>query len=130
MSYTRLPTLGQFLDQSTGLERVKQERRTTSWTTFATLGSVGTGNTIPRTEFTDMVFEPVPLLYSVLSYVFMWTMLAGFLVLPTTFPYIEMILKNSELGKELHSARNIPVYVPSFPLVPLFKKAPPALYSL
>jgi hypothetical protein len=81
-----------------------------------------------------MVFEPVPFLYTALSSAFMWIVLAGFLVLPTTFPNIQTILKESEeLSKVLHVARNLPLYVPSFSPSCLpsssQKEAPPALYS-
>jgi hypothetical protein len=63
---------------------------------MGSLGTVGSSNTIPRTRFAEMVFEPVPFFYSALSCAFMWMVLAGFLVLPTTFPNIETIVKGSE----------------------------------
>jgi hypothetical protein len=60
-----------------------------------------------------MVFEPVPSLHNVLASVFMWTLLASFLVLPTTFPDIEIAEGSEKFGKMLHIARNAPLYVPS-----------------
>jgi hypothetical protein len=51
----------------------------------------------------------------------MWIVLAGFLVLPSSFPNIQTILGDSnKLSKVVRVARNVPLYVPFFPLVPLF----------
>ena len=77
---------------------------------------------IAQTEYTDMVFEAIPFRFNVLTCVCMWTVLAGFLVLPSSFPNIQTILgKSNELNKVVRVARNIPLYVPFFPLVPLLK---------
>ena len=57
---------------------------------------------------------------NVMAQVFLWILLAGFLVLPSTFPNIQTIVKGSgALTNVVHTVRNVPLYVPSFPLVPL-----------
>jgi hypothetical protein len=84
----------------------------------------------PTTTTTDDA--PPHDFYNVMAQVFLWILLAGFLVLPSTFPNIQTIVKGSgTLTKVVHTARNVPLYVPSFPLVPLFpiKEASPALYA-
>ena len=88
------------------------------------MGTFGTsaGNSIAQTEYTDMVFESIPFRFNVMTCAFMWIVLAGFLVLPSSFPNIETILGDeNELKKVVRVARNIPLYVPFFPPVPLFK---------
>ncbi len=83
-----------------------------------TLG--GSSNSM-QTEYADMVFEDVPFRYNVLASVLSWVVLAGFLVLPTTFPEIEMIMKNShkmDPPPELRSMERIPLYVPFTLLAP------------
>jgi hypothetical protein len=61
----------------------------------------------------------------------LWIVLAGFLVLPSSFPDIQTILGNNKLSKVVRVARNVPLYVPFFPLGPLFKakKVPLAILS-
>jgi hypothetical protein len=73
--------------------------------------------------------------YNIMAQVFLWILLAGFLILPSSFPNIQTIVKGSgTLTKVLHDVRNAPAYVPSFPLLPVLrffqpKRASPALYS-
>ena len=56
--------------------------------------------------------------YNIMAQVFLWILLAGFLILPTSFPNIQTIVKGSgTLTKVVHEVRNVPAYVPSFPLV-------------
>jgi hypothetical protein len=58
--------------------------------------------------------------YSIMAQVFLWILLAGFLVLPGTFPNIQTIVKGSDtLTGVVLTVRNVPLYVPSFPLVPI-----------
>jgi len=81
------------------------------------MGTFGTsaGNSIAQTEYTDMVFEPIPFRFNVMTCVFMWTVLAGFLVLPSSFPDIQTILGDSnKLSKVVRVARNIPLLTIGF----------------
>jgi predicted metal-binding membrane protein len=49
-------------------------------------------------------------LVNILAYVFMWIVLAGFLVLPGSFPQIQTIVnKSGELRKVVQFMRNIPL---------------------
>jgi hypothetical protein len=58
--------------------------------------------------------------YNIMAQVFLWILLAGFLILPSSFPNIQTIVKGSgTLTKVVNDVRNTPAYVPSFPLVPL-----------
>jgi hypothetical protein len=65
-----------------------------------------------------MVIEPVPMLHNFMAGFFMWIVLAGFLVLPTTFPNIikSKVESSAELSKALKIVRNVPLYVLSFSL--------------
>jgi hypothetical protein len=117
------PTIGysvnQLLNQSPNLERGQpgrpMARRSGTTRTFGTIG----GGSIAQTEYTDMVFEPIPFRYNVLTCFCMWIVLAGFLMLPSSFPQIQTILgETNELKKVVHLSRNISMYVPFFPLAP------------
>jgi hypothetical protein len=56
-----------------------------------------------------MLFEPHDF-FSILAGVFMWIVLAGFLVLPGSFPEIQNFVNSSgELGKVVRFMRNIPL---------------------
>jgi hypothetical protein len=86
--------------------------------TFGTSG----GNSIAQTEYTDMVFESIPFRFNIMTCVSMWIVLAGFLVLPSSFPTIQTIVGDSnKLSEVVRVARNVPLYVPFFPLAPFFK---------
>jgi hypothetical protein len=123
IGYSQPPTFNQSLTQSSNPERGPARqvpRRSGTAITFGTSG----GNSIAQTEYTDMVFESIPFRFNVMTCCFMWIVLAGFLVLPSSFPTIETILGDSTKFSKvvrLVQTRNIPVYVPFFPLVPLFK---------
>jgi len=55
-----------------------------------------------------MVLDP----RRILAGIFMWTILAGFIVLPGSFPEIQEILsKSGKFTKVLHFVQNIPLYV-------------------
>jgi hypothetical protein len=121
IGYSQLPMLNQTLTQSPNPGRGQPARQAPRRS--GTMGTFGTsaGNSIAQTEYTDMVFEAIPFRINVMTCVFMWTVLAGFLVLPSSFPDIQTILGDSnKLSKVVRVARNIPLYVPFFPLVPLF----------
>jgi hypothetical protein len=48
--------------------------------------------------------------YNFMAQVFLWILLAGFLVLPSTFPNIQTIVKDSTtLTKVVHTVRNVPL---------------------
>jgi hypothetical protein len=119
IGYSQLPALNQ-LTQS-NLERGQPARQAPRRSgTMRTFGT-NTGS-IAQTVYTDMVFEAIPFRFNVLTCVCMWTVLAGFLVLPSSFPNIQTILgKSNELNKVVRVARNIPLYVSFFPLVPILK---------
>lgn len=75
-----------------------------------------------RTKLETMKLEQ----FSVWSYIsanfFTWILLAGFLVLPSSFSSLEDIETNSgELRKVLQAIRNIPLYVSFSPLISLLQ---------
>lgn len=90
--------------------------------TFVT--SLSAGGSIAQTEYTDMVFESIPFWINSITNLFLWIVLAGFLVLPSSFPNIPPGWQSNEandLRKALRIARNIPLFVPFFPVAPLLK---------
>ena len=71
-------------------------------------------------EYGKILFGPHDF-FSILAGVFMWIVLAGFLVLPASFPEIQnLVNKSGEISKIVRFMRNIPLYVLLFPLIPLF----------
>jgi len=77
-----------------------------------------------------MVFEEVPFRYNILASVLSWIVLAGFLILPTAFPEIEMIMKNSHKMNpppELRFLEKLSLYVP---LSPFLHPSPNQKWSL
>ena len=121
---SQLPALNQpSLTQSPNVKRqpVRQPPRRAETGTFG--GSAGTGTGIVQSQYTDMVFEGIPFRFNVMTFVFMWIVIAGFLVLPSSCPKIQTILGDSnKLCKVVRVARNIPLYVPFLPLVPFLKR--------
>jgi hypothetical protein len=62
-----------------------------------------------------MVFEDVPRTHNLLSGLFTWILLAGFVVLPGTFSTLEGIQSNSgEFEKVLHTIHHLPLCVHFF----------------
>jgi hypothetical protein len=62
-----------------------------------------------------MVFEDVPRTHNLLSGLFTWILLAGFVVLPGTFSTLEGIQsKSGEFEKVLHTIRNLPLLIIAF----------------
>ncbi|KAF8498106.1 hypothetical protein F5888DRAFT_1803022 [Russula emetica] len=115
IGYSQLPALNQTLTQSPNPGRGQPARQAPRRS--GTMGTFGTsaGNSIAQTEYTDMVFEPIPFRFNVMTCVFMWTVLAGFLVLPSSFPDIQTILGDSnKLSKVVRVARNIPLLTIGF----------------
>jgi hypothetical protein len=121
IGYSQLPALHS-LTQS-NVERGQPARQVMRRSgTMGTFGTSG-GNSMAQTEYTDMVFESIAFRFNVMTCVFMWIVLAGFLVLPSSFPTIQTILPagDTKLQNVVHDAQHIPLYVPFFPLVSLFK---------
>jgi hypothetical protein len=82
------------------------------------MGTFGTsgGNSMAQTEYTDMVFESIAFRFNVMTCVFMWIVLAGFLVLPSSFPTIQTILPagDTKLQNVVHDAQHIPLLAIGF----------------
>ena len=82
--------------------------------TGGTAGSVGSGS-IVQSRYTDMVFENVPRTHNLLSGLFTWVLLAGFVVLPGTFSTLDAIQsKSGEFEKVLHKIHSLPLCVHFF----------------
>lgn len=110
LGYSQPTAFDQPLIQSPNPERGQPARqvprRSGTTRTFGT----SAGNSIAQTDYTDMVFESIPFRFNVMTCVFMWIVLAGFLVLPSSFPNIQTILGHSnELSKVVRVTRNIPL---------------------
>lgn len=91
-------------------ERDNQERRVPRRT--VTEATSVSGGSIVKSQYTDMVFEEVPRVYSILSFFFTWILLAGFIVLPGTFNTLEGV-DSTTVKKVLHTIQHLPLYVPS-----------------
>jgi hypothetical protein len=62
-----------------------------------------------------MVFEEVPRLHNLLSGLFTWILLAGFVVLPGTFSTLDGFQnKSGEFEKVLTTIHHLPLYVHFF----------------
>jgi len=114
MGASRSPTIN--LAQSPVLGRGRPNGRAPKRSvTDSTAGSIS----IVQSKYTDMVFEDVPRLHNILAWLFTWILLAGFVVLPSTFSTLEEFpINSSGFQKVLHSIQNLPMYVFSFSLVP------------
>ena len=66
-------------------------------------------------QYTEMIIESVDSVsfwYTALSCFLHWVILAGFLVLPTTFDDLqEITVSSSAFNKALHTVRHVPLYV-------------------
>ena len=103
------PTVNLTLTGSPEYGRGKYDKRVPKRS--VTGGTSGTGS-IVQSKYTDMVFEDVPRTHNLLSSLFTWILLAGFVVLPGTFSTLEGIQSNSsKFEKVLHTIRNLPLYV-------------------
>jgi hypothetical protein len=112
------PTVSYSLTQSPLLPVMQGPRRPG---TMGTFGS-SAGNSIVKTVYSDMLFEDIPFRIIVLTTFSMWIVLAGFLMLPSSFPIVETILWESKLSTVVRFARNIPLYVLSSYLSPFSKQ--------
>jgi len=76
-----------------------------------------------RSNWERMKLEEIPVWCYIFASFFTWIMLAGFLVLPSSFSDLEEIQTDSgELRKVLQVIRNIPLYVPYSPLISITKE--------
>lgn len=122
VAYSQLPTLNQTLPQSPNPEYA-QPARPAAKGPGESKGSGTSGGNI-ETPYFRMLSEPIPFRFNVMTCVCLWIVLAGFLVLPSSFPTIQTLVdeaQSNKLNKVVRFARNIPLYVPFFPLVLLFK---------
>jgi hypothetical protein len=116
-----LPPLTPPLIQSLGIEQGARSGRPTNTrsTTTRTSGTAVTArsnNTMVESDYTKMVFNSPSSWYSFFATVFLWILLAGFLVLPSTFPNVETIVEDATTNETVkhvfHSVRNHALYVP------------------
>jgi hypothetical protein len=119
MGPSPLPTFNQSPTQSPDLERRRPQRPATMRS--STLKTVGTGRCMlsmaqsHSSQYTEMIIESVDSVsfwYTALSCFLHWVILAGFLVLPTTFDDLQDIaVSSSAFNKALHTVRHVPLYV-------------------
>lgn len=123
VAFSQLPTLNQSLPQSSYPE-YKQSARPAAKGPGESRSSGTSGGDI-ETDYFKMLSEPIPFRFNVMTCVCLWIVLAGFLVLPSSFPTIQTLVdeaQSNKLNKVVRFARNIPLYVLFFPLVFLFKE--------
>ena len=113
---SQTPTVKLSLAQSPEYGRGKSEKQNPRRSgTGGTAGSVGSGS-IMQSRYTDMVFEEVPRTHNLLSGLFTWILLAGFVVLPGTFSTLEGLQTTSgEFQKVLLKIHHLPLCVHPFP---------------
>ena len=103
------------IEQSARLGRPAHTRSATTRTS-GTAVTARSNNTIVESDYIKMVLNAPSSWYSVFATVFLWILLAGFLVLPSTFPNVETIVEdattNQTVKHVLHSVRNHALYVP------------------
>jgi len=108
----RSPTVNPTLSRSPEFGRGNPERQPPKRS--MTVGTFGTSS-IVQSQYADMVFEEVPRTHNLLSGLFTWIILAGFVVLPGTFSALEGIQSNSgEFEKVLHTMRHLPLLIIAF----------------
>lgn len=115
MGASQTPTVKLSLTQSPELGRDKPERQRPK--RLATAGSVGSSGSsgVVRSRYAEMVFEEVPRTHNLLSGLFTWILLAGFVVLPGTFTTLENNSTTSgEVNKVLHSIHHVSLCVHFF----------------
>lgn len=106
---SQTPTVKLSLTQSPENGRGKSDRRRPK--RLSTGGSAGSMSVV-QSRYTDMVFEEVPRMHNLLSGVFTWILLAGFVVLPGTFSTLEAFQsKSGEFQKVLQSIHHLPLCV-------------------
>jgi hypothetical protein len=108
---SQTPTVKLSLTQGPERGRGKLERQPRKRS--STGGSAGSISVV-QSQYTDMVFEEVPRTHNLLSSLFTWILLAGFVVLPGTFSTLEGYQKSGELEKVLQSIHHLPLCVHFF----------------
>ena len=116
MGPSQLPTFNQSPTQSPDFERRRLQRPATMG--LSTLKGAGTSRSVltlaqsHSSQYTEMVIESVESVSfrcTILSCFLHWVILAGFLILPTTFDDLQKIAVNSSaFDKALHAMRHIP----------------------
>jgi hypothetical protein len=100
ISAHQLPT------QSPDPESVNQEKPPQEQP--ATLGEEIEAARVVVTRYLKMLLEEPHNLFNILACIFMWIVLAGFLILPSSFPQIQKIASGSgELTKVVNFTHNI-----------------------
>ena len=114
MGASQTPTVKLSLTQSPEHGRGRSERQHPK--RLSTGGSAGSGSTgVVQSRYADMVFEEVPRTHNLLSGLFTWVLLAGFVVLPGTFNSLESFQsKSGEVDKVLRSIHHLPLCVHFF----------------
>jgi len=102
------PTVKLSLTQSPERARGKSERQPRKRSN--TGGSAGSISVV-QSQYSDMVFEMVPRTHNLLSSLFTWILLAGFVVLPGTFTHLENIQESGEVERVLQSLHNLPLLI-------------------
>jgi len=114
---SQTPTVKLSLTQSPEHGRGKSEKqppRRPGQGSTGKAGSVGSAS-IVQSQYTNMVFEQVPRTHNILSGLFTWILLAGFVVLPGTFSTLEAIQSTpNEFGKVLHKIHHLALLVIAF----------------
>jgi hypothetical protein len=115
MGASQTPTVKMSLTQSPEQGRGKSERqRPKRLNTRGSAGSSGSSG-IVHSRYAEMVFEEVPRSHNLLSGLFTWILLAGFVVLPGTFTTLENNRTASgEINKVLHSIHHVSLCVHFF----------------
>ena len=110
MGAPQSPTIN--LAQIPGRGRLSDGRAPKRSVTGSTAGS---GSGIVPSKYANMVFEEVPPLVNIFAWLFTWILLAGFVVLPSTFDTLGDILANAGVSqKVVQTIDNLPLYVLSF----------------
>ncbi|KAI9511996.1 hypothetical protein F5148DRAFT_1166735 [Russula earlei] len=100
------------LTQSPVLGRERSERQTPKRS--VTGGTFGSGSVV-QPKYAEMVFENVPRLHHLLAWLFTWMLLAGFVVLPSTFSTFERVPASSGGFEEVQNViRNLPVLIVAY----------------
>jgi len=108
IGFSQPPEFNQTLSQSRNLEGGEPVKRSPRGSgTATTIGD----NSITQSKYMDMVLELIPAWVNLLAALFSWIILAGFLLLPSSFP----------TDQPVPGIRHVSLYVSFFPLSPLCK---------
>jgi hypothetical protein len=114
---SQTPTIKLPLAQSPEHGRGRSDRQRPKRLSTAGSGGSSGSMSVVQSRYTDMVFEEVPRTHNLLSGLFTWVLLAGFVVLPGTFSTLEGFQSTSgEFQKVLRSIHHLPLCVHFFRL--------------